>query len=99
MPSHPTLAAVASATRLISPFTIDLTVRYGIFLRSDCWRNRLLVAHELVHTLQYERLGGFEAFLRPYLIECLIRPGYPYGAMEKEADVVSKTICGSQNRA
>ncbi len=96
MPSHPTLAAAASATNLISPLTAGLTVRYGIFIRNDCWPNRLLVAHELVHTLQYERLGGFAAFLRPYLIECLTPPGYPYGPMEREADAVSKTLCGSQ---
>ena len=43
------------------------------------------MAHELVHTTQYERLGGIEAFLRPYLLECLSAPGYPHGPMEQEA--------------
>ena len=99
MPSDPILAAAASATDLISHRTAGLTVRYGIFVRSDYWLNRLLVAHELVHTLQYERLGGFEAFLRPYLIECLTSPGYPYGPMESEADVVSRTLCDCQPRS
>src|SRR2546426_12805153 len=36
MPSHPALAAAAAETRLISPSTIGLTLRYGIFIRDDC---------------------------------------------------------------
>lgn len=93
MPSDPILATAASATGLISPQTLGLTVRYGIFVRSDYWLNRLLIAHELVHTKQYERFGGFEAFLRPYLMECLSPPGYPYGPLEKEAEVTSEKLC------
>ena len=92
-PSHPVLAAAAAATNLISPFTAGMTLRYGIFIRADCWGQRLLVAHELVHTSQYERFGGFEAFLRPYLMECLTPPGYPHGPIEKEADVLSRKLC------
>jgi hypothetical protein len=84
-PTHPVLAAAAGATNLISPSTTGLTLRYGIFVRADCWGERSLVVHELVHTSQYERLGGFESFLRPYLFECITQPGYPYGPMEQEA--------------
>ena len=94
-PSHPILAAEAVATNLISTFTGGMTLRYGIFIRSDCWGQRLLVAHELVHTTQYERLGGFEGFLRPYLTECLTSPGYPHGPLEREADVLSRKLCAS----
>jgi hypothetical protein len=91
-PTHPILAAAATATNLISPATAGLTLRYGIFVRADCWGQRLLVMHELVHTSQYERLGGFEAFLRPYLLECITPPGYPYGPMEQEAITTSETL-------
>lgn len=81
-PSHPVLARAAAATGLISPTTGGMTLRYGIFIRTDCWGQRLLVAHELVHTSQYERLGGFEAFLRPYLFI-----GVPHSArLSKRAD-------------
>ncbi len=83
------LRAAAEATQLISPSTAGLTVRYGIFIRADCWGDRGLVFHELVHTLQYERLGGFEPFLRQYLHECLTI-GYPAAPMEQEA--VTKTM-------
>jgi hypothetical protein len=94
LPAHPVLAAAAAMTNLISPFTAGMTLRYGIFIREDCWGQRLLVAHELVHTSQYERLGGLEGFLRPYLMECLTPPGYPHGPIEQEADVLSKKLCG-----
>lgn len=94
MPVHPVLAAAAAMTNLISPFTAGMTLGHGIFIRDDCWGQRLLVAHELVHTSQYERLGGLEGFLRPYLMECLTPPGYPHGRMEQEADVLSKKLCG-----
>jgi len=65
-----------------------LTFRTGspaaIFVRSDCWCERRLIAHELVHTVQYERLGGIRPFLRQYLTECLT-VGYPAAPMEQEA--------------
>lgn len=94
-PTHPALAAAAAATGLISPRTAGLTVRHGIFIRADCWGQRRLVVHELVHTSQYERLGGFEAFLRPYLLECVTPPGYPHGPMEQEAVATSARLCAT----
>src|SRR5436305_2438043 len=82
IPEHPALRAAAEATRLISPRTGGLTLRYGVFIRTDCWGDRQLVFHELVHTLQYERLGGFQQFLERYLQEC-ITIGYPAAPMEQ----------------
>jgi hypothetical protein len=83
-PDHPLLCAAGEATGLISPYTAGLTLRYGIFIRSDMMDDRQLIAHELVHTGQYERLGGITAFLRQYLSECLTI-GYPAAPMEQEA--------------
>ena len=88
LPSHPILRTAAEATQLISPGTTGLTLRYGIFIRANCWGQRRLVFHELVHTLQYERLGGIRPFLQQYLHECLTI-GYPAAPMEQEA--VSRT--------
>jgi len=93
VPKDPALAAAAAGTRLISPSTGGMTFRYGIFIRSDCWGRRSLVAHELVHVTQYERLGSLEAFLRPYLMECIWPPFYPNGPMEQEAVKVSGRLC------
>ena len=49
--------------------------------------------HELVHTSQYERLGGFEAFLKQYLYEC-ITIGYPAAPLEQEAILMAEELCG-----
>jgi hypothetical protein len=92
-PKHPALAAAARATNLILPSTTGLTLRYGIFVRADCWGERPLIVHELVHASQYERRGGFEVFLRPYLLECITPPGYPYGPMEQEAIATAARLC------
>ena len=91
--AHPALVAAAKATNLISPATHGLTLRYGILVRTDCWGQRPLIVHELVHTSQYERLGGFEAFLRRYLLECITPPGYPDGPMEQEAVITAAKLC------
>jgi len=64
--------------------TAGLTARYGIFIREAYWGDRRLIAHELAHTAQYERLGGIAPFLRAYLTECLTS-GYAGAALEMEA--------------
>ena len=89
LPEHPLLQMAAQETQLLSPFTAGLTLRYGIFVRSDRWGDRRLIAHELVHTTQYERLGGFGPFLQQYLLEC-VTIGYPEAPMEQEA--IQKSI-------
>ena len=91
-PEHPVLRAAVDATKLISPLTAGLTLRYGIFIRAECWTNRQLVFHELVHTLQYERMGGFQQFLQQYLFEC-ISIGYPAAPMEQEAVNTTARLC------
>lgn len=92
-PSHPELAAAAEATSLISPLTFGLTLRYGILIRQDDWGHRRLVVHELAHTMQYERLGSIEAFLRQYLYERLTL-GYRTAPMEQEAKRIEHEMCG-----
>ena len=91
----PLLRKIGERTGLISPFTVGLTLRYGIFIRSDHWGEQRLVVHELAHTAQYERLGGFRPFLKEYLFECMTPPGYPFGVLEQEAKRIENEICGA----
>jgi len=79
------LRKIVTPLGLCSPLTSGMSLRYGIFIRSDCWGDSPLVRHELVHTHQYERLGGIRPFLKLYLFECLASPGYPFGPLEQEA--------------
>ena len=91
MPIDPQLRAAAETIHFLSPETRGLTLQYGILLRWDCWRERPLIAHELVHAAQYERLGGILPFLRQYLVECLTI-GYPNAPMELEAAEVAGQV-------
>ncbi len=92
-PVYPLFRGTAENLGLISPLTAGLTLRYGIFIRSDCWGDRQLVVHELAHTAQYERLGGFRPFLEQWLQECLDPPGYPFGPLEQEAKRIEHEVC------
>lgn len=92
LPKHPILKSASEAIQLVTPSTIGLTLRYGIFIHSDFSGDRRLIVHELVHTSQYERLGGFLPFLRKYFLE-LIKIGYPKAPMEQEARKLSEKIC------
>ena len=84
LPENALIRRLGLALGLLSPATTGLAAGHGIFIRADHWRDRALVAHELVHTAQYERLGGVRPFLRAYLTQCLI-DGYAVAALEREA--------------
>ena len=82
------------ASRLVpnlSANTVGISLRYGIYIRAACWGDRALVAHECVHTGQYERCGSIAAFLLEYFAEC-ITTGYPKAALEQEAIVRSASL-------
>ena len=91
LPTGRLLRLAAHLTDLISPDVAGMALRYGIFIRSDCWDDRRIIAHECVHTAQYERFGGIAEFLKPYLRECL-EVGYPTGPLEREAFLKSEQI-------
>jgi hypothetical protein len=93
-PTNPILKAVAEATGFLDGAPRGLTLQYGIFIRFDCWHDRWLLAHEFMHTAQYEKLGGFVPFLRQYLFEC-ITVGYPLSPLEQEANIIADRVCGS----
>lgn len=90
------LRRLAERAGLVPRDTIGMTLRYGIFIRADCWGQRRLLVHELAHTAQYERMGGFVPFLRAYLHECLHPPGYPFGPLEQEAKRMEGELCGGE---
>jgi hypothetical protein len=90
-PENPILKAACDAVDFLTPATRGLTLQYGIFIRTDCWRNRGLMAHELVHVAQYEQLGGILPFLRKYLLEC-VTIGYPEAPLEQEALSVTQRL-------
>jgi hypothetical protein len=91
-PSQPQLKAACDAIDFLTPTTRGLSLGHGIFIRSDYWRDRSLIVHELVHVAQYERFGGIFPFLRRYLFECLT-VGYSAAPLEQEAITVAARVC------
>jgi hypothetical protein len=73
---------------------IGMAVGHGIVLR-DGHDNRYLIAHELGHVLQYERMGGIEPFLVAYAPEVLFPPYYPNGPLEQEAKLLANVVCAN----
>jgi hypothetical protein len=93
IPKHPILRAAAEETQLISPATIGIALRYGIIIHNNFSNDRYTIVHELVHTMQCEKFGGFYPFLRKYLWEC-IEIGYPEAPLEQEAVRIASGVCG-----
>lgn len=91
-PLHPVFWTAAAATGILSSGITGLSLRYGIYVHAEFRDDRRLIAHELVHTAQYERLG-LRPFLEQYLLECLEPPGYPFGELEQEACRMQDEIC------
>ncbi|MEM7147086.1 MAG: hypothetical protein AAF591_18340 [Verrucomicrobiota bacterium] len=89
-PRNVLLRKLCDALGYFGPWISGITYRYGILIRRDRYPDRLLVAHECVHTGQYERCGSLAAFLKLYLRECLVE-GYPNGPLEREA--VERSAC------
>ena len=92
VPAHPMLRAAAASINFLTAAPRGLALDYGIFVRSDCWRERELIAHELVHTAQYQRLGGILPFLRTYIYQC-VTVGYANAPLELEAIATAARIC------
>jgi hypothetical protein len=95
LPNDPGLRQLAAETELITDRTAGMTFGHGIVLKKGSI-DRRLIAHELVHVMQYERFGGIKAFLKEYVKEVAFPPGYPNGPLEREADQLAELVV--QNR-
>ena len=93
VPAHPMLRAAAASISFLTSAPSGLALEYGIFIRADRWRERELIAHELVHAAQYQRLGGILPFLQTYILQC-VTVGYRNAPLELEAVATSARICG-----
>jgi hypothetical protein len=94
VPAHPLLRAAAISMKFLPVTPCGLALDHGIFIRADHWRDRNLIAHELAHIAQYQRLGGILPFLRTYILQC-VTVGYPNAPLELEADARAKRVCSA----
>ncbi|MEO7478600.1 MAG: hypothetical protein ABIT64_05125 [Lysobacteraceae bacterium] len=91
-PGHeqPALAALIHLLGEHNPRRWGLTVRYGIVFKSHPTKH--LLAHELRHVAQYERLG-LTGFARRYLTEMLV-VGYAQSPLETDANAAAAPYKG-----
>lgn len=68
-----------------------LCLRSGLYFQSKRDVRESTVRHELVHTLQYQRLGSMMSFMRRYVFECLAY-GYCSAPLEVEARALSVDV-------
>ena len=94
VPTHPALKAAAESINFITAAPRGLALENGIFVRADQWRNRELIAHELAHTAQYQRLGGVVPFLQTYIFQCAT-VGYQQAPLELEAEATAERVCSA----
>ena len=94
IPAHPMLRAAAASINFLTAAPRGLALDYGIFVRTDHWRDRALIAHELVHTAQFQRLGGILPFLQTYIFQCAT-VGYQNAPLELEAVATAARVCSA----
>src|SRR5438045_7640523 len=92
IPAHPMLRAAAASINFLTAAPRGLALQNGIFVRADHWRDRALIAHELVHTAQFQRLGGILPFLQTYIFQCAT-VGYPNETLDLEAIAIVAMVC------
>ena len=94
VPLHPMLKAAAASFNFVTAAPSGLALENGIFVRADHWRDRELIAHELAHAAQYQRLGGVLPFLQTYIVQCAT-VGYQEAPLEREATAIAQRICSA----
>jgi hypothetical protein len=93
-PEHPRINQLAAELGLITPETIAITFRFGIFVRANRSDDREILVHECVHVAQYEKLG-IEGFLTQYVVQ-IFKNGYNNAPMEREAREIAARIVSSE---
>jgi hypothetical protein len=95
MPENEQLAEAARGTQIITAATRGAAFGYGIIIRADCWGDRELLLHQLVHVAQYERNHDLNACISEYLSEGHTCAQFTIGALEEEARTIAREICTS----
>ena len=94
MPGPDWLHKLASLFKMPVESPVGICLRYGIYLAHSPANSEFILAHELAHTAQYEKEGGYVGFLRRYVCECLAC-GYTSAPMEEEANALASKACGA----
>ena len=95
LPDNAELAEAAQRTHIITDASRGVAIGHGIIIRADCWGDRELLLHQLVHVAQCERSGGLEPFVRQYLGDRQNSANFTIGSLEDEARGLAREIVRS----
>jgi hypothetical protein len=95
LPDNKELAEAARRSDIITESSRAVTFGHGIMIRADCWGDRELIVHQLVHVAQCERSGGLEPYLQEYLCDRQTCADFTMGAFEEEARGIAREICAA----
>jgi len=98
LPDDAELAEAARQAQIITDASRAVTVGRGIIIRADCWQDRELLLHQLVHVAQCERSGGLESFVAEYLSNRTTSADFSVGSLEDEARGLAREICAADAR-
>ena len=95
LPEDEELAEAARRGQIITEASRGVAIGHAIIIRADCWQNRELLLHQLVHVAQCERSGGLEAFVGEYLCDRRTCSDFSLGSFEDEARRLAREICAA----
>ena len=95
LPDDDELAAAARRSQIITDTCRGVAIGHGIIIRADCWGDREVVLHQLVHVAQCERSGGLQSFVREYLCDRHACANFTCGSLEEEARRIAREICAA----
>ncbi len=81
------LDMLARHGHVLTSATESVMLGYGICVRRDVENVEYWLAHELVHVMQFERIGSLREFIRQYVANCL-----EYGHEESPLEIEARTI-------
>jgi hypothetical protein len=93
LPDNEELADAARRAHIVTEASRGVAIGHGIIIRADCWGDRELLLHQLVHVAQCERSGGLEPWVREYLSDRHTCASFTIGSLEEEARRVAREIC------
>lgn len=96
LPDEPPLAEAAARAQIIPRAARGMAIGHGIIIRADCWPERELVLHQLVHVAQCERAGCLENFVQEYLCDRTTCADFTLGSLEGEARGLAREICAGK---
>lgn len=93
LPGDEELAEAARRAQIITGASRGVAIGHGIIIRADCWQDRELLLHQLVHVAQCERSGGLKSFVAEYLSDRRTCSDFSLGSLEDEARGLARKIC------